>query len=230
MHHNFVFLFIFLFFILLLLLLLLFKKNTGNQREGFTWSKQAIGDFLTFQQTVNPTTQFDMDQVQRQATEGELKTLLETGYWPWSNETKYSYMDAVAHNKIVKINPDVSLDYVRKIYNENAAKQLLSWNTKEGEFLLRGVKIKDGTIRCVADSHGKEVMKKTVSHGYNLWNGYKNLTNTFLKDDELNKEIPGFQFIKKNCNPCVAINNDYSCPFTLRNNKVSDVWNDLWGL
>ena len=53
-------------------------------KEGFTWSKQSIDDFLQLQETVNPNTQFDINMIQKQASESELQELLETGRWPWA--------------------------------------------------------------------------------------------------------------------------------------------------
>ena len=217
-------------YIFLILILILFIFIFGNNvREGFTWSTSSIQDFLLFQKTVNPQVQFNMQMIQEQASEDELSHLLKDGYWPWSDELKYLYMDGVAHNKILKINPAYSMEYVRKIYNEKAAKQLVSWNTKEGQFLLNGVKIKDGSIKC-DDTNGNISMKKTVENGYNLWNGYKNIQT---KDASLPDDIPGFSFIKEKCNPCLALNNDYSCPFKININgdeSVSEVWSNLWNI
>lgn len=206
-------------------------------KEGFTWSKKSITDFLQFQETINPNTQFDINMIQKQASEKELQELLETGRWPWANDTKYLYMDAVYHKPIVKINPKDSLEFAQTLYNDNAAKKLVSWNTKEGEFLLNGVLIDNGTIKC--GTKGENVndsrLIKTVQTGYNLWNGYRNLEKTVLKNDELPQEVSGFHFIKNSCNPCVALNDDYSCPFQINvqgqeNNHVSEVWKSLWKL
>ena len=124
---------------LLLLVGYLHISRKVEPYQGLSWSNKSIRDFLTFQHTVNPTTQFNMKVVQEQASEEELEELLSTGYWPWSETTQKLYMDAVSHNTMIKINPESSMDYVRKIYNEKATNQLLSWNTPEGQFLLGGV-------------------------------------------------------------------------------------------
>ena len=52
--------------------------------------------------------------------------------------------------------------------------------------------------------------------------------------------MPGFSFVKEPCNPCVALHDDYSCPFKLNvkesdvndngGNKVSHFWRKLWSL
>jgi len=207
-------------------------------KEGFTWSKESIRDFLIFQSTVNPNTQFDMEMIQKQASEDELRELLNNGRWPWSENTKYLYMDAVNRNKILKVDPQDSLDFVQKLYNENAGKKLLSWNTKEGQFLLNGVKIDGGSIQCGikgSDINNDSRMVKKVQKGYNLWNGYRNLEKRVLKDEELENEIQGFHFIQGPCNPCVALNDDYFCPFQINvqgehSNHVSPIWKELWNL
>jgi len=231
--------FIFMLLLLLIVLWVVYIHFFNKTKEGFIWSNKSIRDFLTFQNTVNPNTQFNMEMIQTQASEDELSALLCDGYWPWSEKTQTLYINEVSHNPIVKMSPQASMNYARTVYNENATKQMLSWNTKEGQFLLSGVSIykKDGTktgnVKCEMDEHGKTFMKKTTYQGDNLWNGYKNTKTTNLKNNELPKEIPGFHFIKGPCNPCVALDNDYSCPFELDTKDtgtVSEVWKSLWSI
>ena len=116
------------------------ENNNKSLIEGFTWSKKTINNFNRYQDTVNlNANQFNMSVLQEQASEDEAKELLKTGYWPWSEETKNQYIEAMWQNPIIKYDPDAALDYAMKLYNEAAAKRLLSWNTKEGQFLLYGV-------------------------------------------------------------------------------------------
>lgn len=214
--------------------------------KSHAWSKDLIDRFMQYQSTVNRNVnQFDMKTVQEQATPEEGEHLLKTSYWPWSDETKYTYLTTLWTNPVVKINPNYALDYAMQIYNETAAKRLIGWNTKEGKFLLRGGDlgvsegmpdtVKNG-IQCAWDKEGKEpYMEKTVYKGYNLWNGYKNVERTKVKNEDIPKEMKGFQFINQACNPCLALKNppDYSCPFTLNvegDTSMSSVWKDFWGL
>ena len=222
-----------------------FKEGFKEEfREGFTWSDDSTRDFLIFQNTVNPNTQFDLEVIKKQASEDELKYLFKNNKWPWSNETSNLYLEATEHNSIIKRSPQASLDYVQKIYNENAAKQLISWNTDEGKFLLNGVQLQDGNIvQCEIDNNGNSVMKKTIIDGVNLWNGYPNIEKITLQNDQIPKEIPGFQFLKGNCNPCSALDNNYNCPFEIKlkqeknqinqiNNEIgiSKIWKSLWNI
>ena len=108
-------------------------------KEGFVWSRDIIKKFDLYQDTVNlNANQFNMSVLQEQASEDEAKELINTGYWPWSEDTKKQYVEAVWQNPIIKFEPGAALDYAMKLYNETAAKRLLSWNTKEGQFLLYG--------------------------------------------------------------------------------------------
>ena len=220
---------------------LLFKRKSVI--EGFTWSKKTIDDFVQYQNTMNVNNyRFNLKVLQEQVPYCEVNQFLKTGYWPWKESTKYLYMDAIAKSPLVKMDPSEGLDYGMKLYNETAAKRLLSWNTKEGQFLLSGGLLGNSlnmptdvqnTIRCSPDAH-KSVMQKTVYTGFNDWNGYKNSITLDIPNQEIPLEMPGFQFVKEACNPCVALqSNDYSCPFRLNvkgNNTVSEIWQDLWGL
>ena len=198
-----------------------------------------------------------MEILQKQATPLEVEQLLETGYWPWPEELQNEYLNKVLYNKIIKIEPKYALDYAMKTYNRNAARELLAWNSKEGQFLLYGgingtkntknvndinvndINVNDinvnDTIKCSTDSNGNSVMEKTVFNGMNLWNGYMNTNTSVVKPEDIPKEMPGFTFVNNPCNPCVALNSpgDFSCPFKLNikgNDSISNPWKSLWGV
>jgi hypothetical protein len=217
---------------------LFLKNSTSIFREGFTWSKQSVHDFLKFQDTINYNTQFNMEMIQQQASEEELHELLEKGSWPWSQETENEYMYNVSRNTMLRIQPAVSMQIEKTVYNERAMQQLLGWNTKEGQFLLNGSLINDsngnGTIQCTTNEEGKTALQKKVLTGYNTWNGYTNYEVTDLTNENIPQNVPGFQFVKGPCNPCVALDNDYSCPFQIatqkEGNTVSDIWKKLWNI
>ena len=207
----------------------------SKMKEGFTWSKETVQDFETFQKTVNPNTQFDLQMLQEQASEEDVHSLLDKGTWTWTPETEFLFMDAVSRNPIIKIDPAASMEFNKKVYNENAAQQLLSWNTKEGQFLLNGSLIKNdknedvGTIQCTKDG----LLEKKVHTGDNLWNGYKEYETSIIPNESIPQEVNGFQFVGEPCNPCVALDRDYSCPFqiSLENDTgVSSIWKKLWSI
>jgi hypothetical protein len=222
--------------------------------EGFVWSKNTVKQFNEYQDTVNlNNSQFNMRVLQEQASEDDAKELLRTGYWPWSEDTKKQYIEGVWQNTMLKFDPDAALDYAMKLYNETAAKKLLSWNTKEGQFLLYGSNLnndsgniigidsdgngisdagkiaKNSVIKCSDDKNS--VLQKTTINGYNLFNGYKNTTTVNIDSKDIPNEVPGFTFVRGECNPCSPFSSDYSCPFKLNvegNDEISDVWKELW--
>jgi len=213
-------------------------SNSYSKDRYLTWSKKTVNDFLIFQKTVNPNTQFNMEMIQWQASEKEARELIATGSWPWSQETEYAYLDAVAHNTILKMSPAASMEIAKTVYNEKAILQLLSWNTKEGKFLLNGTLIKNangnGTIRCTTNDKGETSLQQKILTGYDLWNGYGNYELTNMAYENIPRYVDGFHFIKGACNPCVALDNDYSCPFqiSVENDSpgVNPIWKRLWNI
>ena len=178
-------------------------------REGF-WSQQTLTNFKNYSNVRYPNTTFNMDILQQQASEKEASELLQNDHWTWSNETKTKYRNAISRNTMIQINPEQSLNDAMKIYNENAIKQMLYWNTPEGKFVLNGLIRGEDTIKC---SDGR--IQKTIVDGYNYFNGYKNSSSTYLDNVDLPNKIPGFSFVNGACNPCDALDNDYSCKFQI---------------
>ena len=251
------------------------KKNQNqnqNQKQGFTgipqymqasvavpggWPQDIINKFLAFQGAHNPNVFFDMKIIQQQASADEVRQFLKDGKWPWSKEVQRLFQQAVAENSYISTNPGTSMMDAQTVYNENAMKQLLSWNTKEGDFLLGGVTIGhsadsnaqapkfangipknlNNTIRCAADTDGNTVMQKTIYTGYNGVNGAMSHLTSVVPPDQIPVLVPGFSFIegKGVCNPCVPLNSppDYSCPFIIdtgNGTEISDIWLNLWGM
>lgn len=234
---------------------LFFKKSTingfqNNLRNTIPWSPDLIKRFNIYQTTVNKNVnQFDLDQLQRQASPREVEEYLKNGYWYWPDDLKNLYIEKVWSNPIIKIDPQIALNYAMTIYNQTAITELLAWNTKEGHFLLYGadIGVTDGmpknmnnTIKCTADTNNNSILQKKVYTGMNLWNGYMNSTTTTVKPEDIPKEIPGFSFVKNPCNPCIALDNssstdfdNFSCPFKINikgDNSISEPWKKLWNL
>ena len=221
------------------------NNNTSSNTSSNNWSLDLIKRFNIYQTTMNQNkTYFDLDILQNQTTPDEVEQLMATGYWPWPDDLKNDYMDKVMTSTIIKIEPKYALDYAMKIYNQNAARELLAWNTKEGQFLLYGgdLGVSDGmpknvhnTIKCSTDSKGKSIMEKKIYTGMNFWNGYMNTTITTVNPEEIPKDMNGFTFVNNPCNPCVALNSpgDFSCPFKLNvkgDDSITNPWKSLWGL
>ena len=149
----------------------------------------------------------------------DTEDFLKTGHWTWSDEVKQQYMDAISRHPMIKVDSGEALNSATKIYTEPAIKQVLLFNTTEGEFLLNGLQTGPNvtdTIKCSPD-FDNSVLEKTVFQGYNLRNGYKNTTTTTIQNEDIPSEIKGFSFVNGPCNPCAAVNKDpdYTCKFKL---------------
>jgi hypothetical protein len=232
--------------------------KSGAKTEGFIstrWSTQTIQNFLNYEQTKNPNLIFDVDVIQQQATEAEVKTLLETGKWPWDDETKKFYMDAVKSNTMLKTSPSGAMEQARTIYNQTIIKEMLSWSAAEGQFLLRGAysaatnaNENDGSgtygidsglitknnnlIRCGIDSNNNVVLQQTENMGNDGITGAHKKKTTTIDYNKLPSLLPGFRFINSPCDPCAGVNSPpkYTCPFSLTSKDPSPIWRSLWGL
>lgn len=248
----------YLLILLVILIALYFYFDFTFTKEGFistNWSTQTIQNFLNFEQTKNPNLIFDVDLIQQQATETEVKTLFQTGKWPWDDETKKLYMDAVKNNTMLKVSPAAAMDQAQSIYNQSITREMLSWNAPEGQFLLRGaysattnqnqnngsgkyginsglITKNNNLIRCGIDSNNNVVLQQTENMGNDGITGAHTKQTNKIDFNKLPSLIPGFRFIGSPCDPCSALNSPpkYTCPFSLTSKDPSPIWASLWRL
>jgi hypothetical protein len=233
--------------------------NLKKRKEGFEWSSESKKDFLYNTEYLKHNFIFDADTIERnQASEEEVEYFNKNGMWPWSQETKDIFTQAILKNPYIKILPDAEIKEARRVYNESTILQILSHQTKEGHFLIHGVKVlnpnyknykeelPDGfgdfaynsglkqdlrkdTILCNMDSYTLERTHYTGKEGI-----FVSQTSEITPVDynTLESAVPGFQFINCPCNPCVALKEkpDYSCPFRLKlkNDDNPDNVSDVW--
>jgi hypothetical protein len=239
-----------------------FTQMSSNnvQREGYissNWSVKMIEDFLNFQKTKNPNLIFDVDIIQKQATQDEVNTLLKTGKWPWDEETKTLYTDALKANTILKTSPKEAMDKAMEIYNQKIIREMISWSSPEGQFLLRGAYAVDmgsdkpqdngtGTygvnsglvtktndlIRCGMGPNNKVSLQQIQNMGTNPITGAEKKKTTALDFTKLPTLLPGFRFINAPCDPCAALDSPpkYTCAFSLTDKVPSPIWTSLWGI
>ena len=224
---------------ILLVLIYKFFNKTYSSRLGFQnytntqWSPDLIKRFNIYQTTINKNVnQFNLDILQKQATPEEAEEYLKTGLWPWPDYLKDLYINAIWSSPIIKIDPQIALNYALTLYNKNAVTELLAWNTKEGNFLLYGGNLgSNNSIKCSTDN--PSIMQKQISLGLGEWN-YKTEN---IKLEDIPKEMPGFTFVKGPCNPCSIFDDSTTtnnkCPFKLNvegDDSVSEPWKKIWGL
>ena len=97
-----------------------------SKKEGFTWTQDEITNFVQVQNTHNPQVVYDPNQLQKYASPSEVDIFLQDGKWPWSEDTKKLYTDALLTNPYVRVYKTNGLDSARKVYNEQAIKYILN--------------------------------------------------------------------------------------------------------
>ena len=213
--------------------------STKNTRENYTnqntnqnvWSEDSRNTFLQIQNTINRNTNFDTSMIQQQATQEEVDYFNQNGMWNWSQSTQDLYSDALDKNVYIRSFPDNSIMQAQTVYNENAIQQILKMQTKEGQFLQRGIEINQGThdddtsgrgsygytsglitnktnpnskiIKCDPNTNH---LKQIQFVGYGGILGEEVNKETHVDYNNLEKIIPGFKFINEPCNPCTNMN------------------------
>lgn len=206
-------------------------------KEGFTWNEKSTRDFLEIQNTINHQKIFDVNMIQEnQASQEELDYFNKNGMWPWSQNTIKLYEAAVKSSPFIRTLPEDSVNYARTIYNEAAILRIISYQTKEGHFLLDGVLVKnpsgnkyedlpngfgefalskesgllenrsDDIIKCNMDDPNNSTLERITYTGKGGIFGEQKSKTTPVDYNELEKIIPGFTFLNGPCNPCGALN------------------------
>jgi hypothetical protein len=229
-----------------LILLILYRfSQISREKEGFTWNKGSENDFLLIQNTINPNIVSDINIIKTQASQAELNYFNTNGTWPWSENTKRLYMEAINKNPFIRNYHQDAVNNAITIYNEAAILKLLSYQTKEGQMLINGVFVPNPSGNKLeelpsgfgdfayksglAEDRTKDIIKCNISKT----TGSKLERITFTGDDgvynaqtkkvspvdynDLENIIPGFKFLNGPCNPCSSMDQppDYSCPFRL---------------
>lgn len=235
-----------------------FEIDDETLQNGAGLTADSKLNFLRIQDTINKQKVFDMNVLETQATQEELDYFNKHGKWPWSRRVINLYKESVRNNPFIRTVPEQAANYARTIYNQSAILRLLSYQTKEGDFLLNGVLVKDPSGNSAED-----LPSGFGEFGYSsglLGNRSYDVIKCNLKDDsnpklerirytgkggifgeqtekvsdvnynELEKIVPGFKFLSSPCNPCKSMSAtpDYSCPFRLKVKNKSPFISSVW--
>jgi len=242
--------------IFLVIIVIILSRFSLLTKEGFEWNDKSTKDFILIQSTTNPNLVFDTNMIQKnQASQEEVDYFNKNGKWPWSSSTKELYINAINSNPYVKISPDGALLQAQKIYNETSILMVLSYQTKEGQFLLNGVQVpnyggnpeeelpngfgdfpyksglktdlRDDVVRCNIETGNLERIRYSGKDGIY---GIQNYSVEPVDYTKLENIIPGFMFTKCPCNPCVAMkmNPEYTCPFKLNVKDRPSLISSVW--
>jgi hypothetical protein len=224
--------------ILSIIFIVVFRfSRLSKVKEGFTWNPNSTRDFLQIQSTINPQKIFDVNMIQdNQASQEELNYFNKNGIWPWSQNTILLYEAAVRSSPFIRTLPSDSVNYARTIYNEAAILRIISYQTKEGGFLLNGVLVKnpsgnkyeelpngfgdfalseesgllenrsDDIIKCNMKNPENTTLERITYTGKGGIFGEQKSKTTTVDYNDLEKIIPGFKFLNEPCDPCGALN------------------------
>lgn len=215
-------------------------------------------DFLRIQNTINRNKVFDMNKINSQASAKELEYFNKNGKWPWSQEVIKLFEEAINRNPYIRTLPEAATNYVRTIYNQAAIIRVLTYQTKEGQFLINGVLVKDPSgnkmeelpsgfgnfpyesgllgnrvddiIKCNMKNDNNPTLERVRYTGKGGIFGEQTEKVTPVDYNDLENIIPGFTFLNKPCNPCgaVAENPDYSCAYRLRVKDKPPFISNIW--
>jgi len=252
------------------LVLLILYRFSHISREKFTTDSER--DFLEIQNSINKQNVFDMNIINSQASQQELDYFNKNGMWPWSQDVIELYNKAINRNPYVRMTAQQTsakgidsttdnikgINYARRIYNQAAILRILSYQTKEGQFLLNGVLVKDPSgnkmedlpsgfgdfpyavgllenrvddvIKCSMKDEQNPTLERVRYTGKGGIFGEQTEKTTPVDYNDLEKIIPGFTFLNKPCNPCgaLAANPDYSCAYRLRVRNKPPFISDVW--
>lgn len=235
------------------LILLLLYRFSRLSKENFTNKSQR--DFLAIQNTINKQKVFDMNIISQQASQEELDYFNKNGMWPWSQKVIQLYQEAIERNPYIRTVPKDATLEARKVYNETAILRILSYQTKEGQFLLNGVLIPDNNKNSkealpsgfgefpytsgLSENRTNDVIKCNLKNNRLERITYTGKGGIFNQQTEkkapvnyelLESIIPGFKFLSEPCNPCKAMAEvpDYSCPFQLKVKDKSPFISNVW--
>jgi hypothetical protein len=233
--------------------------NIDDESQQNMMSQEELNNnFLQIQNTINKNTIFDMNIINLQASQEELKYFNKNGIWPWSPKVIELYEEAISRNPYVRSVSKQSVEYARKIYNEAAILRVLSYQTKEGQFLINGILVKDPSgnkmeelpsgfgnfpyetgllgnrvddiIKCNLKNDKNPTLERIRYTGKGGIFGEQTEKVTPVDYKDLEKIIPGFTFLNKPCNPCGSMADipDYSCAYRLRVKDKPPFISSVW--
>ena len=266
-----------------LIFILLFRFSRLSKREGFnltingafnigddleqdnnyniptgSFTSDSVLNFLQIQNTINKQKVFDMDVIGTQASQQELDYFNKNGMWPWSQKVIDLFQEAIKNNPYIRTLPGLATNKARTIYNEAAILRVLSYQTKEGQFLLNGVLVKDASgnaaeelpsgfgdfgyasglisnrsndvIKCNLKDDSNPTLERITYTGKGGIFGEQTERVVPVDYNDLESLIPGFTFLSSPCNPCGAMAStpDYSCAFKLKVKNKSPFISDVW--
>jgi len=107
-----------------------------------SWSALTCKGFLDLQQQLNPDVKFDLNMLQRQATQDDADFFLKHQHWYWPSSTVHIYNEFVKEQSSIKLDPtSARRQRDQSIYPNQGILLLMATDSKEGRFLIDGVQL-----------------------------------------------------------------------------------------
>lgn len=237
-------------FCLLIISLILTIYIGISKKDGFTSKSQQ--DFLEIQQYINPQKIYDMEIMKHQASQQELDYFNKNKMWSWSIPTIELYQSAIERNPYIRVNKYDATNYARTIYNEESILRVLYNQSKEAQFLINGILVKDpkgnayeelpsgfgsfpyesglqpdrtyDIIKCSMKNEDAPYLERIKYTGKDRVFGTQTKKSTPVDYTILESIIDGFKFKDKPCNPCNSMKPipDYTCKFSVNAKFTND--------
>ena len=225
---------------LMIIIIISISIYLSDKKEGFDnrWSPELIKKFLNYQNLHNPNYIYDVNIIQQQVSPEEVEQYFQTGGWIWSPEIEEIYLQMIKRDSGINFYPPIALEKAKRIYNERAIKDMLAWNTKEGQFIINGAIIGhnenlpqniNNLLQCNKDGNMVKIIKKDIP----IQPQYMIENKTNVKTEEIPSLLPGFKFLEEPCNPCSKDGLNYNCKFSLDigdQGTISPIWAYLWNI
>ena len=72
--------------VFLLMVILIYTNITV--KEGFAWNQESSQNFIKIQHLINPQIIFDINKIQKQASQQEVDYFNKYNLWPWTEKTQ----------------------------------------------------------------------------------------------------------------------------------------------
>ena len=83
---------------LVFITILIILYRFSHLKESFTWSDNSITQFIDLQNSINPKIVFDVNEIQKQASQEEVDYFLKNGEWKWSKDVEDLYTKLLSKN------------------------------------------------------------------------------------------------------------------------------------
>lgn len=214
------------------LIIIILFRFTQLSKEGFT--PESEQNFIKLESELERQKVFDMNMIEQQATQEELDYFIKNRTWPWSKQARILYDEIKNKNPYVRTFSEDSANQTKKIYNETAMLRAISYQTKEGEFLLNGILVENpngnekeelpngfgsfaydsgllenrtkDVIKCnlVEDDNNPSLERITYTGKGGIF-GQQTQKTEKVDYNDLENIIPGFKFLSSPCNPCKSV-------------------------